>query len=231
MSDKLIFGIDVVLDENECEYECVNKEDSICSFCNGLYKKAYMTFMYDDKIKTKSCILCNTVVNFKNSHMGKCFLINTKITQSDINFKILENFNSEETILNLTDIDPKAKKINLSVYEFINAYVLMNLTDQKLFCDFKIMFTTNIVPSLKNKTINYFNTCNSDDVVVTKYDNSYFNCIEYVLSKKQEEILSNHIDKFKSKQLEQMVIIKKSLSNKCLDAVNKSKLLESIILK
>ncbi len=226
-------NINLEIQPGEDEYECLDCGDCICNFCGEAYKKFYVVYIHDSannkKIKTKSCALCGAIVNFKGSYMGKCFLAISQLDQSEINSKILKNFNSEGTILTPTEIDPKSKIVDISIYEFINAYVLMSSKEKKLFGDLKVMFTSNIISSLQNKTINYFSTCDSDDVVVKKHDCTYFDSEKYKLNEKQQTIFNKYVSDFNSKQLNQTKEIKLSIEKKNLDAIKKCKVVSDIL--
>lgn len=226
--DFLIMGI--YDDDNDCDDKTHTKKEAdqsiilseLCGFCGGKYKKTYITFTHN--MKVKSCVLCNFVINFKEECIGKCFLINSNLTQNDINLKILNNFNSNGNILALSQIDPKAKIIKLSIYQFIHCYSLMSEDDKKQFNNFKIMFTNDIISYLKSGMTNYFSS-SKENITILKHDNSCFeNKNEnYIMSNKQDQTLKKYIDQFKSKQLGIIKIIKQSIEEKQNNAVNTNK--------
>lgn len=219
---------------DEKNYKCMNEKNSLCSLCGGNYKKAYVSYIYfkDKQIKTSSCFLCNTIVNFKNLYIGKCFLVFSNMSQNDINFKILDSFNINGDILTPLQIDSNSKLISLSIYEFINAYILMNELEKDKFNNFKVMFTSNAISSLKDTGFtNYFSTSEntSANSNVKKHDNIYFESISgtYEITPKQKKILNKYINKFKSEQYQAIQLIKQSLDSKRGDVINKNKLMDT----
>jgi hypothetical protein len=215
------------------EYECVDSDNCLCNLCGEEYEKQCVSFIKDDNdkiIKIKSCLLCNIVVNFRNIYMGKCFLINTSISQKEINSKILKNFNLNKSILDTKDIDKDASIICIPLYEFITSYSNMTLDEKTLFNNFKIMFTGNVASLLQNKSTNYFSSINSTTNIlnVSKYDLEYFKCDKYVLAKKQKKVLDHYSDRDDIKDIHSINKIKISLNNKKNDAVNKCAFVESL---
>lgn len=213
-------------------YVCINDENSMCNFCGGKYKKSAVTYVYNvetkKQIKTMSCILCNSVVNFKNLHIGKCFLVSSDMSQNKINSLILNNFNSNGKILSPSEIDKKAQLINYSIYEFINAYSLMTNNEKSNFSNFKMMFTSNVISSLKSTGfVNYFSACD-DDISIKKHDNSYFDRNNYYkMNDTQNKILLKYVKKFKDSNLQLTNMTINSIAKK----IQNSKNIQTIIMK
>lgn len=221
-------------DEYECMYFDDKENDCKCNLCGGLYKKFYVTYIHDNKnnkkIKTKSCVFCNVVVNFKSAYMGKCFLVSSVLNQNEINSRILNDFDLNNTISTPLELDKSSQLIQLSIFEFVNAYELMSSDEKKLFENFKVMFTSNIVSLLQNKTTNYFSACKTETILVKKHDNTYFENTTYKFTPKQQKILDKYVKKYISSQLDKTHQIKSSIDAKCIDIINKVNFLNSLVL-
>lgn len=211
------------------EYEYSYEEGCVCSICGGEYQKNYVTLLYSCEKKTKTCFLCNCIVNFKNFCMGKCFLILSDLTQQEINIKILKNYNENGNIPYPKNIDKKCKLINLSVYEFVHCYEQMSNDEKKLFDKFKISFTSNAVNSLASASANYFSTDTISSADVKKHDLAYFELESYDLTNKQKEIIDNKQKIVNDKRFNSINIIKKSLEEKILTATKITKFVGKLI--
>jgi len=130
--------IDIKCDE---EFDVLDIEDSICNICESECKKIYSTTIYDEKITIKTCYLCNIVCNFKGCHIGKAFLVKSKLSQQEINKTTLKYFYENGFVPKPQDVDADCEIIRKSIY----ASIYNNECD-----NYKIMFTNELSKSLIN---------------------------------------------------------------------------------
>lgn len=198
--------------------------DNQCYSCNGILKKSYTTTIFDQNtnkyLKLKTCGLCNIVANFKTNSLGKCFLVHTDMSQTEINLKTLDFFNKNDYLPYPNDISHSVKLINISPYDFINIYDLLTSHQRTLFSDFKFMFTNKCYNLLKVKSVNYFGKSNNDDSVIpNQFDNSYFNFDKYVLSSDQNNLLNDKLQQIRTIQNKKIKPITLSMNTKYLNAI------------
>ena len=203
------------------------EDNNICSLCGGKYSKSYITFIYDENVKTKSCFLCNVVCNFKCYSTGKCFLITSELKQNEINVAILQHFNTKNEIPKPTEIDPNCKIVKLSLFEFVKCYQQMTCSQQKLFADFKIMFTGEVMQNLQSGASAYFGT-NENKHKKIKYDLSCFEMEEHSFSSKQKEVLESVKTNINIKEKESINKIAKSLSDKEICSISVNQFIKTI---
>lgn len=207
-------------------------DGTICDICNG--KTNDVTKI---KIKNKNiaiCKLCNAIINFDKTYIGKMFICRSKLSQDVINSKTLEYFDKYNKIPHPTHIDKDCKIVYVQIYHF--AKVLEVLSDkiksdnniQKpsmygehkedysfLTKDFKIFFTNEMKICLVVK--NPFAKTNEKNI---KYDNSYFNLPIYTLTNSEKKILDDaeKIIRKKDDQILEKDKTLKSMEDKLCDA-------------
>lgn len=204
-SNSLYFGLlndDVFTDDFK-----YSEDSQLCSVCNEKYNRSYITYLYNSEIKTRTCFLCNSIINLNHLSLGKCFLICSELDQIKINKKTNKLFNESSIIPNIKKIDSNAKIINMSTYLFFECFLLMDKKEIKKFENIKIAFTGEASNSLKLPTQNfqsYFDNiknANSNKVERVKYDSSYFDLPVYEFSETQQQILNNKIIVINKKNL------------------------------
>lgn len=218
----LTFGI---LKENiDTDNYNYSPESKLCYFCNGKYDRNYITYLYDLELKCHSCFLCNSVVNFNNLSLGKCFLISSKLNQNEINKQTLTFFNENSILPNIKLLDPNAKIIKMSIYSFIKSFDMMNTNEKKIFSNIKMAFGSEAYSSLGSNSKDYKSYFEDlkdvKDIKTTKkidnikYDLSFFELDEYVFTVNQLQILNNKINQLKQSNNNILHIIKTNLTTK-----------------
>lgn len=164
-------------DINEYENQYVH-EIGICSVCGLKCDNTYMTQIKDYKkninIVTKTCYLCNSVMNFKKYNMGKMFLGVSKYDQLTINKKTMQYFNENGIVPLPKKIDKNAKKIKIQLYEYLSNKDKFKIDvepDQNIV----VFFTGEISSYIQKKCQNMFIKKEDSDTVEKKpYDLEYF---------------------------------------------------------
>lgn len=181
-------------------------ESKLCYFCNEKYDRGYITYLYNSNLKTHSCFLCNSVINFNYLSLGKCFLIFSELSQVEINERTLNFFNQNSFLPNLKLLDPNAKLIKMSIYLFMKSFDIMNNNEKKKFANIKIAFTGEACNNLESKSKNYknyfedieiSNTSDKKKLDNVKYDLSYLEFDQYVFTTEQSQILNNKINQLR----------------------------------
>lgn len=145
------------------DYNFVRVKSCVCSACESQCNVSYTTYIVSDKICIKTCYLCHIVMNFKKYHSNKIFLIKSKMNQSEIIKKILDNYNNYRQILNPIDVDKSCKLVkNLNLNDYFE--------NPNNFPDVKIYFNPNVLSHLVDLTQNMF--CKQkfeDDTTLSNY--------------------------------------------------------------
>lgn len=232
--DKLKMGVD---DDIKCsdDFKYSYEDGMICSFCGGIYKKSYITNIYNSEIKTKACFCCNVVCNFKSHYMGKCMLVISTLSQYEINLLTLDKFNEQDTIPLPINIDKKCQFVTgISLFEFMICYNKMTSIQKESFNNFKIMFTCEAKSSLQgcagfNKFLNNKNEINnnSNDEDMC-YNISYFDIKKYKIKKYQLDIINIIKQNIKIQEDKIILEIKTSLDNKVKETKTICKLLNKL---
>jgi hypothetical protein len=190
-------------------------DGQLCNLCDGKCGKSYTVYLYDDKIRTKSCYFCYCIVNFRNLSTGKCFLVSSKLSQADINKKYLENITCETPDLRKpTEIDPNCEIIQMPIFKFVEYLSQMTQSEKKIFVHVKVMFTNESTDYLKSGSQYYFGT---EEINKIKYDVSYFKIDVYNFSKKESEIFNKLL---KNTKINKKILKIKSSLEKCIKDTN-----------
>lgn len=207
-NNSLIFCLE---DENiETDDFKYSYEDNICGLCGEKYQKGYLTYLYNDKIKTKSCYLCKTIVNFSSNSMGKCMLVSSELEQIEINKKILEYVKRNNEMPKPKELDENCKLVNISIFNFLQCYTQMEKSEKKKFDHIKIVFTNEAINYLKSTEQNFFSKDSKKSK--SKYDSSYFNLETYEFTKTEQKIIDKKNDLINTKN--KLTSVQKSLKNK-----------------
>src|SRR5690606_2473607 len=102
------------------------KNQSRCYFCGGFYPKYMICFKSDkDKLDT-ACRLCHIVTHLNHNYQNEIVLCYSKMSQLDIVRKTVDKTVELGTVPSILEVDPKAKLIDLSIYEFANILISKN---------------------------------------------------------------------------------------------------------
>lgn len=166
------------------KYKFVKKSSYSCSVCNCNCQHLYTTYIHKKQITTKTCYLCHIIINFKKYYANKIFLIESKISQQQINNNIIEYYNEFEEIPTPDIIDTQYKIINN-----INAttYMLNYNSDKNI----KIYFNPNIKTYLKETSVNMFTNTKSED---TSIDHKILLNLEFYNKLQQNKKSKKHLE-------------------------------------
>jgi hypothetical protein len=180
------FNINYLSDESTDDFEYIECKKNKCQLCDVETFKCCSSFDFINKKIYKTCILCNIIINFKKSYIGKFIFVNSKMSQKEINNKTIEYYKKYQTIIKPDILDKKCKLIIISPYMLSKMFDIMRFDDLIHFKNYKIMFTGEITKNF-NEPKNVF----IKKVEQIKYDNSYFDIDKYEF--KNEKII---IDKY-----------------------------------
>ena len=112
----------------------IKHKGSTCDYCGGQYQKNMNMISLDGSLKKKSirltCKLCHMIVDCLYQYQKELVLCWSKTSQLDIVRKSIDHIKKTGTPPSIKDIDPDAKKLDLSLIEFIDilaSYEFSNL--------------------------------------------------------------------------------------------------------
>lgn len=174
---------------NDDEYEYENNLLS-CYLCNSILVKSkkYLTYIYEEKIKTNTCYLCHMVVNFKKFYIDHVLIGFSELDQLKINNMTLEYCLKNNTIPLPNEIDKKVELIKIQSFEF--ACLCDNdKTSKNTFKKYKIFFTDEIKKHVMNCGKNMFSNTEKTEKK-PMFDTSYYNLPIYKMSKNEEQLFA-----------------------------------------
>jgi len=118
-----------------------------CRYCGGTYNKYLTCFDLNDQIDDHyeiSCKLCNYITHLNYGFFEDITLCFSKMHQLEIVRLTVDFILKYNRIPKILEIDKHAKKINLSILEFINILIANDNKKIKGFQNYKIFFTENL---------------------------------------------------------------------------------------
>jgi len=131
------------------KYKFIKEQQGKCGMCLSMCNKKYITYIENEKICTKTCYLCHIIVNFKKYHLNKIFLIDSQLSQLEINQNIL-NYHMNYKQIPLPNIIDNSCKIikGLTFYDYMQ--------NTSLFTNLKIYFNPNVLSHMIDITPSFF---------------------------------------------------------------------------
>lgn len=126
---------------NDVESITYNPKTKICDLCKEQYKKIFSLLTRDNRVYNM-CGLCKIAYVYSKSDSYKCILMMSKMSQNEIIKRTVGVFNSCGHIASPREIDPKAKRLNISTQ---NTRCLMSMDE-------------DVAKRLKKKNIKVFFT-------------------------------------------------------------------------
>lgn len=174
-------------DHNDFTYTGTDGTSNKCEFCNISFDKynlkKHTTIVHKTKNKFVTCYLCNVVVNFEKHHIGRVMLVQTNLSQLEINVKTIEYLSEHKKIPLPSHLDNAYTRIAENPYLYILNKLHFGGSDDKK--NVKLFFT-NIVqkdlltkqyPKTNKYCLEYFvdteNTSNTTDKKMNSEINSF----------------------------------------------------------
>jgi len=122
--------------------------NNICRYCGGKFKKYLFCFYLSGDPNNKHkyedleicCRACYLVTNLNFGLTKELLLVWSEMDQTTILRNTLEYIINSDQVPNPIDIDPKCKRVPLSLYEFINIIIKNNNILPNELSNFKIFF-------------------------------------------------------------------------------------------
>lgn len=172
-------NIDEIPDEQKnCCYFCESK----INLSKTLYNKKFIS----------CCFLCHIIVNFEKSHIYHGVLCHTNLSQSEIIHKTWEFFFEKNYVPLPIEIDPNAKRVNISSYLFANFEKKSNFSYG--------FFFTNKIHKMLIDELDELDEIFSSNKKSKKYDLlDYFNIEKYEISEDEKEKINKELNKLMNK--------------------------------
>ncbi len=179
-----------------------------CNFCRISGIKLKLTYIPDLKTNTYSCYLCDAIMNFNKSYIGKMYVVESAQSQTDINVKMMKHFIKHKQFPIATKIDPSAKLIKIQVFHFAK---LIASNPKNPFKSCVIMFTDEMI-----KCINASKTIfeKSDIVEIKRHNSEFFTIPVHKLTQIESDFLTKTNNQIIKKDMTDVNKIQKSLDKK-----------------
>jgi len=142
----------------------LNKYKFTCKYCGGFYKK-YLYIINNLTSNDVCCRLCYLITHINFGFFDEMILCFSNLSQLDIVRKTVNFIIHNKKVPTIIEIDPDAKKLPISLYEFSNIlslYQFNNLPRQMK--SYKIFFSLNV---------------NTDFIAKNYFDNTLVNNSKY----------------------------------------------------
>ena len=196
------------------DYEYVDQENK-CYLCNANTMKFVTTILQKTNNICKTCELCNFIVNFKKSYIGKFIFVYSKLNQEIINKKTMDYYKKYNKIPLPIEIDNKCKFIKISPFILSKIFDICLFDDIQYFKNYKIMFTGEMF----RKNYQMKNVFVGGLIQQKKYDNEYFDLELHDFTDIELKVINKYSDLINKMNNILSMNIQSSLNSKIKDLI------------